>query len=186
MLEAIIHIDQIIFHAINIGQKNFIFDFLMPIFRNPLTWIPLYVLLLVISYQKYGKKTIYIILLLSISVFVTDQISSQVVKKTIKRLRPCNDVSLYPASQNIISCGTGFSFPSSHAANHTCVAILFGSLLFDSKKRLKRLLLAWAISIGYAQIYVGVHYPFDVLGGICLGILTSNIGLFLFRKMVIS
>ncbi len=182
MFEAIIHIDQIIFHAINIGHKNSIFDILMPIFRNPLTWIPLYALLIGIVYQKFGKKTLSVILILTISVFVTDQISSRFIKKTVQRLRPCNDTSLYPASQNIISCGTGYSFPSSHAANHTCVAILFGSILFDDKKWIKSLLLIWALSIGYAQIYVGVHYPFDVLAGTCLGIIIANIGLYFFVR----
>lgn len=185
MLEYITHIDQIIFHAINHGLKDNIFDQLLPLWRNQWTWIPLYVLLLFLAYQKYTKDVYKIVLLLAFSVLLTDQLSSQVIKKSVCRLRPCNDIKLLPAAENIIPCGTGFSFPSSHAANHTCVAILFGTLLFQHRKWLKTSLLLWAISIGFAQIYVGVHYPIDVVCGVLLGLSTSYFCLYLARILKI-
>lgn len=171
MLDTLRQIDHNLFHFINREMANTLLDTLCPILRNKLTWIPLYVLLAFVFYKRYGTRVIWLVLFGAVTVLLTDQISSSLIKPFFHRLRPCNNPEVN-ARLLLNYCGVGYSFVSSHAANHFGVAVflipfLHRRLLFGS------LLLLWATAVSFSQVYVGVHFPADVLAG---GILGSLIG----------
>jgi len=93
----------------------------------------------------------------------------------IGRVRPCNDPVLSDIVRDLVQCGSGYSFPSTHATNHFAMAIFIAMTLGAKRPLLWLGCLLWAGSVSYAQIYVGVHYPLDIIGGALLGIM---IGLF--------
>lgn len=104
-----------------------------------------------------------------LTIGISDTVSSQWIKKNVKRPRPCNDEVIANEVLLRIKCGGGYSFTSSHATNHAAIA-LFLFFVFKYERRLWRyLLILWAITIGIAQIYVGVHYPGDVGVGLIIG-----------------
>ncbi len=171
--------DKQLFLAINQRHTNSFFDWLMPIWRNSNTWIPLYVLMLIFVISKLKKQVWIWILAASVTFLLSDQISSHILKPFFARPRPCNDVDFAPQVRLLLHhCGSGFSFTSSHACNHFGIAIFFITTLSSYLKNWKYLFIAWAVIVCYAQVYVGVHYPLDVLCGAVLGALigkfTSN------------
>ncbi|MFN8286483.1 MAG: phosphatase PAP2 family protein [Chitinophagales bacterium] len=140
--------------------------------RNKLTWIPLYALLAFLLYRKYGLKVFYIGLGVGVVVLLSDQISSSLIKPWIHRLRPCNNPEIQ-ARLLLEYCGGGYSFVSSHAANHFGMAVFFAAF-FERKFLAAALLLLWAFVVSFSQVYVGVHFPVDVIAG---GLLGAVIGL---------
>lgn len=156
----------------------------MPYWREKTTWIPLYAGILIINFLKFSwKKALVFIILLAGTVGLADQISSQWIKKSVKRTRPCNDQLLKKDVHLLIDCGSGYSFTSSHATNHFAVAFFIAFALFSSKKIWRILLLFWAGSIAFGQVYVGVHYPLDVAVGAILGVLIGWGMFWLFRYL---
>lgn len=176
MLETIIEWDKWLFGLLNGTWHHRFLDFVLPYCREKTTWIPLYLYLVFIVFKENGIKALGFLILVGITLFFSDQISSEWVKKSVERLRPCNDETLIGVRLLLENCGSGFSFTSSHACNHFALAMqLF--LLFRKTWQTKYyvLLFCWAGLIGYAQIYVGVHYPIDILGGAILGCLIAGI-----------
>lgn len=137
--------------------------------RNKYLWAPLYAFLIVKVILLY-KRYAYVILLSAVLCFsVTDFFSSSVIKPLTERVRPCNNSQL-AAVQIKAPCRQSFSFVSAHASNHMAIAIFFFLLFKRSERRWPYLLILWAVLIGIAQIYVGLHYPFDVLCGAIIGL----------------
>lgn len=169
MLDFISKIDTIAFHYLNHEWRNPIFDTVLPYCREPKTWIPLYLFLLYFTVKKLGKKSIIPIICIVLSVGISDTVNSRVIKPLVHRLRPCNEPSMQGEVVNIVHCGSGFSFASSHAANHFAVAVSLILFIFQGKKNIKYWLLFWAGLVAYSQVYVGVHYPCDVFFGAILG-----------------
>jgi undecaprenyl-diphosphatase len=175
-------LDRHLFEWINGEATNYFFDLILPLMRDGRVWIPLYVILLVYAVYTYRKKVWIFILPLILTVSLTDSMSHHLIKKSIERPRPCHaeanvDVRL------LVSCGSGYSFTSNHATNHMGLAIFISLTLFSANSWALILFLAWAIMIGYAQIYVGVHYPSDILGGFILGSLIASLGIFIYRRL---
>ncbi|AIM37792.1 phosphatase PAP2 family protein [Sphingobacterium sp. SG20118] len=184
MIDQIVHIDQEIFLAINQGLSNPVFDWLLPILRNPYTWAPLYLFLVIFFIKTYGKTGILIVVMTLATFGASDAISSHVIKKTVKRVRPCNDIEFKEDVNIRVRCGSGFSFTSSHATNHFALAF-FWIVLFRRKwKHAMWLCITWATLISVSQIYVGVHYPFDILCGAILGILIGLATGYIFKKIM--
>jgi undecaprenyl-diphosphatase len=132
-------------------------------------WIPLYLSILIYMGVKYKRKFLIIVLFIILAATLADQ-TSVLVKNLVQRLRPCHDPSL----QGLVhlfngECGGLYSFVSSHATNSFDVALL--SLLFIRKRWFSIGIITWAIVIGYTRIYLGVHYPGDVICGSILGAL---------------
>lgn len=175
MLEQILQLDQSLFLAVNKGLSNPFFDWLMPFLRNRYFWSPLYLFLAVFFIRNYKRKGWFLLLFFLISFAIADYFSASLIKPMIERLRPCNDPALKAQMNSIISCGSGFSFPSSHATNHFALGMFLVAVFYKKWKWLFPLAFLWAFSIAFAQVYVGVHYPSDVLVG---GILGSLIGYF--------
>lgn len=174
MLEQLINLDKEWFAAINQGLSNPFFDWLLPILRNMFTWAPLYLFIIVFSIRTYKKEGVIMILAILINFGISDWASSSLIKKSVERIRPCNDIELREDIIVRVRCGSGYSFTSSHATNHFAMAVMLSFLFYRRWKHVVWLSLVWAAAIGFSQIYVGVHYPGDVLAGALLG---SAIGL---------
>src|SRR5690606_36403453 len=169
MLEKIIQFDQELFLLINQGLSNLVFDWLLPILRNPFTWSPLYLFLIIFFIKHYGKTGILIVACTLLTFGISDFTSSQLIKKSVMRVRPCNDVVFKDEVNLRARCGSGYSFTSSHATNHFALAF-FWIILFKRKwKHTVWLAILWAASTSFSQIYVGVHYPLDIVFGALIG-----------------
>jgi membrane-associated phospholipid phosphatase len=98
-----------------------------------------------------------------------DSIASRIIKPLVARIRPCNDFHLADIIIHRVPCGSGYSFPSSHATNHFGIAVFFIVVFYKSWKPILPIGLVWAFLISMSQVYVGVHYPLDTLAGAILG-----------------
>jgi len=161
-MESLIAIDTWLFLKLNAGAANPVFDAIMPIVTNLKYWrLPIltYLVILAALGGGRGRSAVFIAL---IAITITDQVSSHVLKDWIGRIRPCHVVE---GARNLTGCGNSKSFPSGHATNSMAAAILFG-LTF---RRWLWAFLFLSILVSYSRIYIGVHYPFDMLGGWLLG-----------------
>ena len=173
-LETLLNTDQSLFTLINGKWTNGLFDRLMPWVRTSNNWIPLYLFLL--GYVIYKKRAVAWkwVVLAAINVTLTDQISSSIFKPFFHRLRPCADPQMLHQTRLLLDhCSGGFSFTSSHAANHFGFAIFLFLTVAVPFKKLKYIFFVWAALISYAQVYVGVHYPIDVIAGALIGLIVG-------------
>jgi len=178
-MQRILEADKYIFNLINNKWNNSFFDAVMPLLRNSNFWLPLYLFLLVFALVNI-KKSGWFILLTICTAALTDIVSSHIIKNHIFRLRPCQDANLVGTIRVLVSyCPQSSGFTSSHAANHFGLAAFASGTLYPYAGKWIYLTYAWAFLIIYAQLYVGVHYPIDVLGGalvgVMAGLLTSSI-----------
>lgn len=169
MFETLKHIDQQFFLAVNNGLQNSVLDFLCPIIRRPQSWYAVYVIIIYFIYKNYKKQAIWVILTAFVLVLVSDQLSANLIKNVVQRLRPCNDPLLQTQVHLLVNCGSGFSFVSAHACNHFAIALFISGLFKAQGRWILPLALCWASLIAFSQVYVGVHYPFDVICGAILG-----------------
>jgi undecaprenyl-diphosphatase len=169
LLKAILDLDRQCFELLNNGFHNAFFDNLMLWWREKENWIPFYILLVLILFLRFGKKAAWLILFTLLAVGISDQLSSSVIKPWVGRLRPCQEPELFEHIRLLLKCGSGKSFTSSHAANHMTVSVVLALGLKQWYPKAIWAFIFWAISIGFAQIYVGLHYPGDVLAGFLLG-----------------
>ena len=174
LLENLIQLDTTLFYFFNVGLQNGFFDFLMPVLTNLDYWrIPLglMIILLLIFGKKKGRIAV---LFLVLGIALSDQLCNNVLKPLIQRIRPCN---VLDNIHLLVNCTRAYSFPSSHAMN-----IFTGCILLSyTYRKIKVILLITAILVSYSRIYVGVHYPFDVLAGMILGIFCAFIIITLFK-----
>jgi membrane-associated phospholipid phosphatase len=162
--------DVLLFIKINNYWTNDFFDAVLPISRDSNTWIPLYLFMIVFMFLNFKNKAWIWILFAVVNVVITDQVSSHLIKLFVQRLRPCADPFLqYHVRLMVDHCSGGFSFTSSHATNHFGFAAFVFFTFRDMMKKWAYLWFVWAAIICYAQVYVGVHYPADVLCGALLG-----------------
>lgn len=171
MIDQLIAFDKELFIAINQGLSNPVFDWLLPVLRNPYTWAPLYLFIIVFCIRNYKKRGVILIAFLLLNFGLSDYISSTLVKKSVERIRPCNDIEFKENVQLRVRCGSGYSFTSSHATNHFAMAVFMIMVFFKSWKPIRWIGLTWASVISLCQVYVGVHYPGDILAGALLGAL---------------
>jgi undecaprenyl-diphosphatase len=138
--------------------------------------------LLVFIIVNFGKKGWWWCLGVALTAAISDIISSQIIKELFFRTRPCRDEEVMHHIRFFVNyCPTSSSFTSSHATTHFAQAIfIYLTLRHTSKWWL--LILLWAFSIGYTQVYVGVHYPVDILGGALIGICIGWMVSHAFRK----
>lgn len=172
--------DFTVFKWINIGLSSDILDAILPWMREPLFWVPLYVFILAFMFFNYGKRAYWVLVFVLLTVGTSDMTSSHLIKKTVQRLRPCNDTEV-PVVRRV-RCGGGYSFTSSHATNHFAIASFFAFTIGLYFRRIRPWLWLWAFIISLSQVYVGVHYPFDILVGGILGILIGRFWAAVFNK----
>jgi membrane-associated phospholipid phosphatase len=170
MMQWLIDIDKKLFTFLNGSATASWLDAVAPWYRDSQTWIPLYVFLLLFVFINGKFKGVYWLIFIVACAGLTDQVSSQLLKKTVMRLRPCADPSMADTIRLLMPhCSGGYSFTSSHATNHFGAAAFVFITLKKYFQNWAYLFWFWAASISYLQIYVGVHYPLDVLVGALLG-----------------
>lgn len=181
----IVSFDVELFQFINGGLSNGLFDAILPVFRNKLTWIPLYLLVAFLLWRNKGRQGLVILLFLIISVAFADIVSSHLLKPLFHRLRPCQNPALSDSIRLVLQhCSGAFSFPSSHASNHFALGLFLGLVFRKEKPIILYLGILWAAIISFAQVYVGVHYPSDVFGGMLVGLFVSILNYYVYRKVI--
>ena len=166
--------DQFAFKCINMDYHNQWLDTVLPVVRNAKTSIPLYVFLVVYALTRFKQNKWMWLLFFGCLPILTDFISSDLIKENFFRLRPCNDPLMADKMRLLLNYKPqSSSFTSSHATNHFALATFFFYTLKTYFGKWSYLFFVWAFLICYAQVYVGVHYPLDVIAG---GILGFSIG----------
>ncbi len=175
--------DQWLFILINNDLTNSFFDELMPAMRYPMNWAPLYLFLGVFALLNYKGKGAWWILFFIVTVALTDMTGTYIFKHNFQRTRPCGDPGFFLHVRLLANhCSTGYSFVSNHAANHFGLATFFFITARPLLKKAAAIAFIWAGLIAYSQVYIGIHYPTDILGGALLGLLFGWLTGWLFNK----
>jgi len=190
MIEQIINWDKSLLIYLN-GLHTPFWDFVMYWISYKFTWIPFYLFLVFLVIKNYKLRTIDVLLAAAILVACTDLSSVHLFKNVFQRLRPCQDPTMQPFLHLVYGeCGGLYGFVSSHAANTFGVCFFLISVLGKKVKYLTPGMIIWASVVSYTRIYLGVHYPLDVLCGAMVGTLIG-IGIgrsfnWYFNKFVLS
>ena len=158
--------DSDLFQLINQAHEPWL-DQPMVIISGKLTWIPLYAFLIYLLYIEHKSKVWKTILYLISTVVFADQVSSSILKPLLKRLRPCHVEAFQSWIHLPDGCGGLYGFCSSHSANAFAIAI--GFYLVSKNRPMGAILIVWATLIAYSRIYLGAHYPLDVIMGAIIG-----------------
>jgi undecaprenyl-diphosphatase len=176
-MDELLKLDEQLFLFLN-GFHTPWLDPIMALLTKTLSWIPLYMILLQLVIKNFKKNSWIILIGLTITLVLTDQVTSGLMKPFFERLRPSHE----PAFENIVHLvndnrGGLYGFASSHAANTFGVAI-FIWLAIRKSYLWSWLLFLWASLMSYSRVYLGLHYPGDIIVGCLIGIL---IGWILFK-----
>ena len=183
MLNTMLLTDLDILHFFN-GSNNILIDQLALVLTSGLTWIPLYLTLfyIVIRNNETMAQIALAVMGALVCVALTEAITDGIVKPLVARWRPNNDPVLKYTIQVVGSLrGKGYSFFSAHAANTMVIAVFF-SLLIRSK-RLAVALVAWSLINCWTRLYLGMHYPSDILCGQLLGTVIAVVGYLLYLRL---
>lgn len=187
MLQIILNLDQSLFLFLNSIHSK-VMDPIMDFISY--NYIPAILILLYFifkGYQQIGKKIIIGVLFLLVTLGLADSISSKGFKDNFKRLRPMHEPqimsSVYTGSQG--RGGGKYGFVSSHAAN-TFAFVFFIFLFLGKKDKSFRITFLYAFIVSYSRIYLGKHYPLDLICGALLGILIAFITFKIFRKTILK
>lgn len=171
-MDALQQFDAGIFSAIN-GWHAAYFDSFMWLVTKIATWIPMILMLLYLLYFKKGwRKTVAVVLAIALVILIADQVSASIIKPLVERARPSHNESLQSTIHIVNGYrGGSFGFVSSHAANCFGIALLLAMIF---KNRLFTwTMVVWATLMCYSRIYLGVHYPGDIVCGAILGFLAA-------------
>jgi membrane-associated phospholipid phosphatase len=178
-------IDLSILYFFNQTLASPAMDAVMAALTSVKWWMPVYILSGIYLIWKYKWRGVIVLLSAVLVVAFTDQLAQLVLKPLADRLRPCADVAGQTVVEWIrlpIGMRHGPSFPSSHALNNAAVALFFG-LVFRNKTVLC-VLLALATLVGISRMYLGLHYPTDILGGLILGSIIGSAFALLYQRML--
>ena len=172
-LDQLLSWDKQAFIAINRNGSSDILNIVLPFLRESQFWVPFYLFMILFMTMNFKLRGWWWVLGFVLTAALADIISSQLIKETILRIRPCRDPAF--AAEVIFRakyCPKSSSFTSSHATSHFAISMF----IWQTLKRLSRwwgMIFSWAFAICYTQVYVGVHYPLDVIAG---GLLGCSIG----------
>lgn len=175
MLDKLLSLDVQLFVYLN-GLGSEAYDGLWLFITKQFNWIPFFLFLFYLIYKKIGaKQTLYVILFIGVLILITDQFTN-LVKYSFQRLRPCNNPEINSVIR-IVKSSKSFSFFSGHASN-TMACAVFIYLLLKPYFKYMFLLFLWPLVFAYSRIYLGLHYPLDILSGYVFGMLS---GFFMFK-----
>lgn len=173
ILSTLNHIDTQLFLFLN-GIHSPFFDVVFQWITERYSWIPFYIILGVLVFIKFKWRGFILAPFIALLIIFSDQFSVLLFKDVFMRLRPCHNPELANLVHTINgACGGQYGFVSSHAANTFALAIFVGFIFKKQIGWLLYFMLIWAIIVSYSRIYVGAHYPGDVLGGALLGSIIS-------------
>ncbi len=176
MIEQIKTWDERLFLWLNSYHADWL-DPIMFQLTETITWIPLYAFLIYLIYKSDSKNSWWIYGGAALTILISDQVTSGLMKPFFERLRPCHDERWEGIIHNYGRCGGLFGFVSSHAANTFAIATFLNLKLLYKMPYLKWLFV-WAAVISYTRIYLGVHYPVDILMGAVIGALAGFLSWF--------
>ncbi len=171
MIDYIVHFDQSLFLFLN-GLHCAFLDPIMVFITGNFSWVPLYVAIIFFLFWKRDWRWGILALAAVLLTFaLTDQLAVHLFKNTVQRLRPCHEPSLSGLMRSLEYCGGQFGFVSNHAANTFGLAMITSSLF--AKKWYSWSIFLWAAIVSYSRIYVGKHYPLDIICGALFGVLMA-------------
>ena len=182
MFEQLITLDKEVLLLIN-GFHNHVLDSIMVFASLKFGWIPLYIFLLYIIINDYRRRSWLVLIMIGLTVLIADQSSVHLFKNIFQRLRPCHDDALAELLYMVKPCGGKFGFISSHAANSFSIAIFISFLLENKHRWIWPVMLLYGVLIIYSRVYLGVHYPSDVIAGAVVGSLIGIVTYHIFKEI---
>ncbi len=188
MFEQILQYDTELFIYLNsLGTETW--DPFWLAYTSKFNWIPFYALLLYLIFKQIGKKPMLItIVVVAFMILVTDQVTN-LFKHGFQRMRPCQLAEMIDKMRLVRDgCGGRYGFFSGHASNTMAAAIFIGLTLKNRFKYLIYILIVWAFLMAYSRVYIGVHYPLDIVIGMTFGAVSGfvfyKLNLYLIRKIL--
>lgn len=182
--ETLLQLDRELFTFIHRTASSPAIDWFFLALRHEFTWIPLYAFMLFWIYKKHRAILWKFVFLTLVTFAITDFTSSSIFKPILMRERPCYDEHLKDVIRNIIGCGGRYGLPSSHASNHFGIASFWFLSISWMSNRKWYWLWIWAFLICYAQVYVGKHFPGDIIFGAIFGSMVGALIAMLFKRWV--
>jgi undecaprenyl-diphosphatase len=180
MLEEVINLDKKLFIFLNnLGSEPF--DGIWLLVTKQFNWIPFFLLLLVILYKKIGTKKLVIVLLTVAALITFTNEITDLIKFSVQRIRPCNDEELVGLIR-IVKDSDTFSYFSGHAANSTA-AMMFVFLILRGFYKYTYLIFLYPLIFAYSRIYLGLHFPLDIISGYIFGSLTGILFYWIYKKI---
>lgn len=182
VIQYIAHIDTDVFLFLN-GLHNTFWDYFMYIYSSKIVWIPFYASFLYVMLRNFPKKVNFVcIIVITLIILICDQTASGLLKPMIQRMRPSNLNNPISPWVHIVAGYRGgrYGFPSSHAANSWSMA--FFAMYLVRRNKLTYFLCFWALLMSYSRIYLGVHYPGDILVGALIGFCGASLSYYIFQK----
>ena len=181
-LQRLIDIDKQVMLALN-GSDSLYMDGVMKVYTSTSVWIPVALVLLFIVLKNNRPRTaILTILAVALTIVATDQVSSHLIKPLVARLRPCNDPTIMHLIDTVNGYRSGgYSFTSSHACNSFGIFAIVSLIIRN--RALSLSLLLWASINSYSRIYLGVHFPGDILCGAIIGTIIGSMVYLLYASV---
>lgn len=181
MFDYLLHLDKKLFIFLNnLGSR--LFDGIWLLITQQINWIPFFLILLFILFKKLGTKKLGIAILTVAALITFTNEITDVIKFSVQRVRPCNDDTLVGLIRVVKDSDT-FSYFSGHAANSTA-AMMFVFLILRKYYKFSYLIFLYPLIFAYSRIYLGLHFPLDIISGYVFGVCTGFLFYFLYEKIV--